>query len=158
MCRGLQGIPADMGDRNWVLLTCAGAYVLLSVLVGSAWTAILHRRTAVWFAQGRRPTPPEARRALRLPRDLALVSGTLWLGGTIILGTLTSILGSALDTLGVTLAVGLPGAAAGAVIGVPSRFSPAAALVLAAAFAFGGGSSLTGRTVRSAYLRQLGPH
>ncbi|MFJ8813404.1 adenylate/guanylate cyclase domain-containing protein [Amycolatopsis thermoflava] len=105
----LQGIPADMGDRNWVLLTCAGAYVLLSVLVGSAWTAILHRRTAVWFAQGRRPTPPEARRALRLPRDLALVSGTLWLGGTIILGTLTSILGSALDTLGVTLAVGLGG-------------------------------------------------
>ncbi|NIH83032.1 adenylate/guanylate cyclase domain-containing protein [Amycolatopsis viridis] len=105
----LQGIPADTGDRNWVLLSCAGAYVLLSVLVGSAWSAILHRRTAVWFVQSRRPTPPEARRALRLPRDLALVSGSLWLGGTIILGSLTSLLGSVLDTVGVTLAVGLGG-------------------------------------------------
>lgn len=105
----LQGIPADMGERNWILLTCAAAYVLLSVLVGSAWTAVLHRRTAVWVAQGRRPSTDEARRALRLPRDLALVSGTLWLGGTVVLGTLTGFLGSALDALGVTLAVGLGG-------------------------------------------------
>ena len=105
----LQGIPADTGGRTWILLVCAAAYVLLSLLVGSLWTALLHRRTAVWFAQARRPTADEARRALRLPRDLTMVSGTLWLTGTVVLATLSLILGSPLDAMGIALATGLGG-------------------------------------------------
>jgi adenylate cyclase len=105
----LQGLPADMAQHNWIFVVCAAGYVAISVLIGSLWTAILHRRTAVWFLVGRRPTPDEAERALRLPAHLALVSGTLWLGGTIFLGGITPLLGSWMDTVGVALTIGLGG-------------------------------------------------
>jgi adenylate cyclase len=105
----LQGLPSDMADHNWVFVVCAAGYVAVSLLIGSLWTAILHRRTAVWFLAGRRPTPDEAERALRLPAHLALVSGSLWLGGTVLLGGITPLLGSWLDTVGVTLTIGLGG-------------------------------------------------
>lgn len=105
----LQGLPADMGPRNLTFVVVAAAYVAVSVLVGSLWTALLHRRTALWFAEGRRPTAEEAERALRLPVDMAMVSGALWLGATVLLGGITPILGSWLDTFGVALTIGSGG-------------------------------------------------
>ncbi|WAL65380.1 adenylate/guanylate cyclase domain-containing protein [Amycolatopsis cynarae] len=105
----LEGLPSDFGDRNWVFVLCAAAYVAFSLGVGSLWMVVLHRRTAVWFAVGRRPTPAEAERALRLPRHMALVSGSLWLGGTIVLGGITPLLASWPDSIGVALTVGLGG-------------------------------------------------
>jgi adenylate cyclase len=105
----LQGLPADMGSRNLAFVLVAAAYVVLSVIVGSLWTAVLHRRTAVWFAEGRRPTRADAERALRLPAHLAMVSGALWLSGTVLLGGITPILGSWLDAFGVTLTIGAGG-------------------------------------------------
>ena len=105
----LQGMPREVGDRGWVLGITAAGIVALSVLVGTLWTAWLQRRTAIWFLFGRAPTQDEARRALRLPTDMATVSGTLWLIGTISLGALAGILGSAEDAYGVTLTVGLGG-------------------------------------------------
>lgn len=105
----LQGIPADMGGRRWILTACAGGYVLVSLMVGTAWAGFLQRRTVVWFLFGRSPTPEEATRALRIPLDLAVVSGTLWAGGVVLLGAVTALLGSWLDALGVTLALVLGG-------------------------------------------------
>ncbi|OZM73259.1 adenylate/guanylate cyclase domain-containing protein [Amycolatopsis antarctica] len=105
----LQGIPGDTGDRGWVLVACAAGYVGLSLVAGSAWTAILQRRTAVWFALGRPPSPDEARRALRLPAHLSFISGTLWAAGALTLGILTWTLGSALDALGVFLVIAIGG-------------------------------------------------
>ncbi|GAA4660475.1 HAMP domain-containing protein [Amycolatopsis dongchuanensis] len=105
----LQGLPADMGSHNLMFVLVAAAYVALAVVVGSLWTALLHRRTAVWFAEGRRPTPEEADRALRLPVHMAQVSGTLWLGGTVLLGSLTALLATWLYAYGVTLTIGLGG-------------------------------------------------
>jgi adenylate cyclase len=105
----LQGIPRDMVDRTWILAACAGAYVVLTLLVGTAWTAYLQRRTAVWFVLGRPPTPDEAHRALRVPVDLALVSGTLWAAGTVVLGMLAGIIGSVTDAFGVALTIALGG-------------------------------------------------
>jgi adenylate cyclase len=105
----LQGLPADMGSHNLVFMLVAAVYVVLSVFVGSLWTALLHKRTAVWFAEGRRPAADEAERALRLPVHLAVVSGALWLGGTVLLGGITAVLGSWLDAVGVTLTIGLGG-------------------------------------------------
>ncbi|WP_236790014.1 adenylate/guanylate cyclase domain-containing protein [Amycolatopsis sp. GM8] len=105
----LQGLPADMGRHNLAFVLVAAGYVAVSVIVGSLWTAFLHRRTAIWFAAARRPTAAEARRALRLPAHLALVSGSLWLGGTVLLGGITPILASWLDALAVTLTIGAGG-------------------------------------------------
>ena len=105
----LQGLPADMADRNWIFVLCAAIYVAIAIGVGSVWTAVLHRRTAVWFFAGCRPTRAEAVRALRLPRHMAMMCGALWLGGAIILGGITLLLGSWLDTVGVVLTIGLGG-------------------------------------------------
>ncbi|PRX45368.1 adenylate cyclase [Prauserella shujinwangii] len=105
----LQGLPADVGGRGWILAVCAAGYVLLSLLVGTAWAGLLQRRTVVWFLFGRAPSPEEAAKALRLPVDLAVVSGTLWFGGTVVLGVLAWALGSAADALGVSLTILLGG-------------------------------------------------
>ncbi|HVW41918.1 MAG TPA: adenylate/guanylate cyclase domain-containing protein [Amycolatopsis sp.] len=105
----LQGLPADMAGHGWIFVLCAAIYVVISLLIGSVSTAILHRRTAIWFLAGRKPTQDEADRALRLPLHMAAVCGALWLGGTIILGGVTSLLGSWMDTTGVTLTIGLGG-------------------------------------------------
>lgn len=107
----LQGVPETVAGHGWIIAVCAGGYVLLSALVGTAWAAFLQRRTAVWFVLGREPTREEARRALRLPVDLATVSGTLWLGGVVVISTLTAVFGTWLDALGVAMAILLGGLA-----------------------------------------------
>lgn len=101
----LLGLPADMGPRALTFLVCAASYVGLSLIVGSLWTALLHRRTAMWFVRGREPTPEEADRALRLPAHMAMVSATLWLAGALFLGGIAPILGSWTDAWGVTIAI-----------------------------------------------------
>ncbi|KAA9149332.1 adenylate/guanylate cyclase domain-containing protein [Amycolatopsis acidicola] len=105
----LQGLPADLAEHNWIFVLCAAIYVAFAVIVGSLWTAVLHRRTALWFARGRKPTRAEAELALQLPVHMAEISGSLWLGGTVFLGAITPLLGSWLDMLAVTLTIGLGG-------------------------------------------------
>ena len=105
----LQGLPSEVGERAWILGVTAAGIVALALVVGTLWTAWLQRRTAVWFVFGRPPTRAEALRALRLPVDMAIVSGTLWLIGTIVLGTLAWTLGSAMDAVGMALVIGLGG-------------------------------------------------
>ncbi|WP_199430857.1 adenylate/guanylate cyclase domain-containing protein [Qaidamihabitans albus] len=105
----LQGIPQHMAGREWILAVCAAGYVALSLLIGTVWAGLLQRRTVVWFVLGRAPTPAEASLALRLPVDLAVVSGTLWAGGTVVLGVLAAALGSVADAFGVALTILLGG-------------------------------------------------
>jgi adenylate cyclase len=104
-----QGIPSEIGGRGWILGVSAAVFVALSLLIGSLWTAWLQRRTVVWFILGRPPTQAEARRALRLPVDMAIVSGTLWLIGAAVLGGLAWGLASSVDALGMTLIIVLGG-------------------------------------------------
>jgi adenylate cyclase len=73
----LQGLPRECGHRAWILGVSAAGIVAVYLLVGFLWTAWLQRRTAIWFVHGRAPTQAEARRVLRLPVDMATVSGTL---------------------------------------------------------------------------------
>ncbi|MBB3662475.1 adenylate cyclase [Prauserella sediminis] len=107
----LQGVPEGAQGTEWIIAVVAAGYVLLSVLVGTTWAVFLQRRTVVWFVLGNTPTRDEARRALRLPLHLAKVSGTLWLGGIVVLGTLTAVFGTWFDAMGVALAIGLGGIA-----------------------------------------------
>lgn len=105
----VQGLPSEVGERDWILGVTAAGIVALALIVGTLWTAWLQRRTAVWFVLGRPPTKAEAARALRLPVDMATVSGTLWLLGTIALGSLAWALGSWLDALGMAVVIALGG-------------------------------------------------
>ncbi|WP_253857920.1 adenylate/guanylate cyclase domain-containing protein [Prauserella alba] len=107
----LQGVPEGAQGTEWIIAVVAAGYVLLSVLVGTTWAVFLQRRTVVWFVLGRTPTRDEARRALRLPLHLAKVSGTLWLGGVVVVGTLTTVFGTWFDAMGVALAIALGGIA-----------------------------------------------
>ncbi|MFF0147628.1 adenylate cyclase [Amycolatopsis sulphurea] len=105
----LQGLPADVGSNGWILGATAGGVVAVSLLIGTLWTAYLQRRTVVWFTRGQPPGKDEARRALRLPVDMAVVSGTLWLLGALALGVLAGVLGSLRDAAGIALTIGLGG-------------------------------------------------
>lgn len=105
----LKGIPSDLGNRAWILATTAAAYVAGSLVVGALWTAVLQRRTAVWLTLGRSPKSDEARRAMRLPADMATVSSSLWLIGTVLITAVAAVLGSPLDALGIGLAIALGG-------------------------------------------------
>ncbi|MEQ0561554.1 adenylate/guanylate cyclase domain-containing protein [Amycolatopsis sp. NEAU-NG30] len=105
----LQGLPKDVGDRGWMLGLTAAGIVAAALLTGTLWTAWLQRRTAIWFVFGRPPSESEARRALRLPVDMAVVSGTLWLIGTVVLAVLAGVLGSAEDAVGMATVIGLGG-------------------------------------------------
>lgn len=107
----LQGVPEGAPDTAWIIAIVAAGYVLLAVLIGTTWAVFLQRRTVVWFVLGRTPTRDEARRALRLPLHLAKVSGTLWTGGIVVLGTLTAVFGTWFDAMGVALAIALGGLA-----------------------------------------------
>lgn len=104
-----EGTPHELGDKAWILGATAAGVVAVSLVVGSLWTAWLQRRTAIWFVLGRPPTKAEARRALRLPVDMATVSGTLWLIGTAVFGLLSYALGSGEDAFAVALTVCLGG-------------------------------------------------
>jgi len=105
----VQGLPGDVGDRGWVLSLTAAGIVALSLVVGTVWTAWLQRRTAVWFVFGRPPTDAEAKLALRLPVDMAVVSGTLWALGTVALSVLAGVLGSPVDAAAMATTIGLGG-------------------------------------------------
>src|SRR5699024_7615566 len=105
----LQGLPGVFGQHGYALLVSSLSYVAAALLVGSVWTGLLQRRTVVWFLLGRPPSYDEARRALRLPIDTAVVSGTLWLLGTVLLGTLSVAFGSGWDAIGVTMTIGIGG-------------------------------------------------
>ncbi|ACU95263.1 family 3 adenylate cyclase [Saccharomonospora viridis DSM 43017] len=105
----LQGLPDALDPERWVIPVSALGYVLLAFAVGTVWAGYLQRRTVMWFLTDREPTAQEAMRALRIPLDLAVVSGTLWAAGAVLFGVLSVVFGSWLDALGVVLTIVLGG-------------------------------------------------
>ena len=68
-----------------VVLTTTVCMVVFSMIAGVSAGAILQRRTLRWLLRGEQPSAEDARRALRMPRDLAILAGILWaVGGTVI--------------------------------------------------------------------------
>ncbi len=105
----LQGLPGALDPARWIVLVSAAGYVLLAFVIGTVWAGYLQRRTVMWFLTGREPTAQEAARALRIPTDLAVVSGTLWAAGAVLFGVLSAVFGPWLDALGVVLTIVLGG-------------------------------------------------
>ncbi len=80
------------GERMLVL-AAATTYGLIALIVGTVIGVLLHRRTLRWLARGEPPTPEEARRALRTPIDLAVITGGLWILGALALAVFFAALG-----------------------------------------------------------------
>jgi adenylate cyclase len=83
------GAHDPAGGRTVIALT-ALAYLAVALPLGVLVGLRLQRPTAVWLATGRRPTPSDAARALRLPVDIALVAAVTWLGGAVLVGAVVS--------------------------------------------------------------------
>lgn len=79
--------------RTALLWTTAG-YIPAAVVIGAVSGVAVQRRTLLWVATGRQPSADEARRALRMPLDLAVVTGLLWATAAVGLAALTGVLTS----------------------------------------------------------------
>jgi adenylate cyclase len=90
----LVSLNASATHHQRVVVGLVGAtYGVLAIAVGAVLGFVLQGRTLRWLARGRTPTRHEARRALRAPLDLAIVTGALWVLGAVVM----AILAIALD-------------------------------------------------------------
>ncbi|MBO0841331.1 MAG: adenylate/guanylate cyclase domain-containing protein, partial [Sciscionella sp.] len=63
----------------------AVGYTVFALFVGSVWTAVLQHKAAVWLVADQPPNREQARRILRLPARMSMVSITLWALGTVVI-------------------------------------------------------------------------
>ena len=108
----LIGLNANTPHGQQVLITTISAvYAAAATAAGTIIGVSLHKRTLRWLVRGREPQPEEARRALRTPIDLALLCGSLWVLGAIVIssfvGGLGGRAGSAGDFAGALVLAGL---------------------------------------------------
>ncbi|MDP5182368.1 adenylate/guanylate cyclase domain-containing protein [Blastococcus sp. BMG 814] len=88
----LLGVEGDRGSTGRAeVLWAAAAY--LAVALPLAVLAGLGRQRATnrWLMAGRGPTVEEARQALRLPLDTALVAAVVWLLGAVLMGAVAAL-------------------------------------------------------------------
>ena len=76
-----------------VILTTAGVLTVASVAVGVALAALIQRRTLRWLLRGETPNAHDARRALRMPLDLGVITAALWTIGGAIIGVAAAAVG-----------------------------------------------------------------
>ena len=76
--------------QQFVVLVVGGIYGVVALIIGAVGGFLLQGETLKWLARGRIPTRNEARRALRHPLDLAVMTGALWFIGAIVCGVLAA--------------------------------------------------------------------
>jgi adenylate cyclase len=82
-----------------VVLATTAIMVLFSVLAGVTVAALVQRRTLRWLLRGERPSIADARRALRLPRDMAVIAAALWIFGGIVIAVAAAAVGEDAQTV-----------------------------------------------------------
>ncbi len=89
----LIALNADASEHQRIVVgIVGGAYGISAIAFGAVMGFVLQGRTLRWLARGRTPTRDEARRALRNPLDLAILTGALWILGAIVMATLAAAL------------------------------------------------------------------
>jgi adenylate cyclase len=91
--------PVGTDRQRDVLITTAVVNVAASVLVGCTAAILTQRRTLKWVLKGAVPDAADARRAVRMPVDLAVIAAVIWAIDTTVMG----IVSSAVDTPGETV-------------------------------------------------------
>lgn len=81
------------GHQLRVVLVTTTVVVLFSMVVGVSSGAVVQRRTLRWLLRGEPPTAEDARRALRMPRDMAFLSAVLWVIGGAVISTAGALVG-----------------------------------------------------------------
>jgi adenylate cyclase len=82
----LVGVDDGRDTGRVPVLVAAGVYLLVAFPVGTLAGLRRQRGTNRWLLAGRPPTPTEAAHALRLPVDTALIAGSIWLVGAVVIG------------------------------------------------------------------------
>jgi class 3 adenylate cyclase len=82
-----------------VVLTTTTVMVLFSMVAGVSAGALVQRRTLRWLLRGERPLPVDATRALRMPRDMAMIAAVLWLLGGAVICTVAAVVGQDAETV-----------------------------------------------------------
>lgn len=79
-------IPQPGGSDDLYLALAIGVpvYVGLALLVGVVWGTRVAFRSLRWALRGEEPSPRDRRRAMRVPLQLAAVSGVLWAGAAVL--------------------------------------------------------------------------
>lgn len=86
----LIGVDDGSDEGRLPVLLTAAAYLLVAFPVGT-WAGLRQQRgTNAWLLAGRRPDPGEAARALRIPVDTALIAGSIWLVGAVLVGVVAA--------------------------------------------------------------------
>ena len=75
------------------LLIAGGISTAAAVVLGVSAATLIQRRTLHWLLRGEVPTAADAHRAVRMPRDMAYISGVLWSAGAIVLGVVGVVVG-----------------------------------------------------------------
>ena len=88
----LIGVDDGSGDagRVPVLLTAAG-YLAVAFPAGTLIGLRSQRATNRWLTAGRRPTSEEAAYALRLPVEIAVIAGVIWLLAAVLVGSVSAV-------------------------------------------------------------------
>jgi adenylate cyclase len=82
-----------------VVLAATIVMVIFSVVAGVTVAVLVQRRTLRWLLRGERPSEADARRALRMPRDMAFLSVALWLAGGLVIAIAAAIVGEDRETV-----------------------------------------------------------
>ena len=80
----ITGVFTRLGDAATTIVVVTTAYALFASVVGGYVSMIAQRNTLDWIPEDRAPTDAEAKRVLRMPLDMALLAGSLWLPGIVL--------------------------------------------------------------------------
>jgi adenylate cyclase len=87
------------GHQLHVVLTVTIVMVVFSVLAGVTAATLVQRRTVRWLLRGEIPSADDARRALRMPLDMAVIATVLWLVGGVVIGVAAAAVGEDAQTV-----------------------------------------------------------
>ncbi|CAM3873873.1 adenylate/guanylate cyclase domain-containing protein [Smaragdicoccus niigatensis] len=89
----LTGVLQRTGSNLGAVLAFTFGYVGIGIIIGPFVAWRMQQRGLTWWRAGRPPTKGEARRVLRLPFKMAVLSASLWIPGTILEAALSIAFG-----------------------------------------------------------------
>lgn len=85
--------------QQHVILAVVLVLLASTVVLGITAATLVQRRTLRWLLRGDRPDDRDARRALRMPRDMAVIAAILWGLGAVVIAVTTAIVGLKASTV-----------------------------------------------------------
>ena len=79
--------------QQHVILVVVAALLISTVVLGVSAAVAVQRRTLRWLLRGDRPDDRDARRALRMPRDMAVIAAILWTLGAAVIAVTVAVVG-----------------------------------------------------------------